>query len=316
MMSCLDCPRRCQAQRTPQSPGFCGVSSPEGSFRVARIMVHPYEEPFISGRYGSGTVFFSGCALRCVFCQNASISRRGVGNDLDEAMLADQIMRLAAEGVHNINFVTASHYLRDMPRLIKRLRHMGLQLPLVWNSSAYETVESLQQLDGLMDIYLPDFKFHDGALSWQLAGATDYRPVAIKAIKEMVRQQPQTAYDEDGIMKRGTAIRHLVLPGQHRDSLRVIDTLAQIVPPDTPLSIMSQYTPPDDAKAAFLEAGLDERLSCALSRRITSYEYQKVIDRALERGFTRILTQDRSSATRQYTPDFKQPVIFDEQSVF
>lgn len=304
MSHCLDCPRHCLAQRTPQSPGFCGVCAPSGVFRVARIMAHPFEEPFISGQHGSGTVFFTGCALRCVFCQNEAISRHGVGQDIDQDTLVEAIREMVRQGVHNVNLVTASHYVRDMPGLIDHLKRDGCSVPIVWNSSAYESVDALRRLSGLVDIYLPDFKFHDSDLSQRLAGASDYRPVAVEAIREMVRQQPQPVFDENGLMKRGVAVRHLVLPGQWRDSLKVIDELSRILPLDTPLSIMSQYTPPGKGQTALGEAKLDETLTQSLRRRITTYEYRKVVDHALTRGFTRILTQDRTSAISAYTPDF------------
>jgi len=267
-------------------------------------MVHPYEEPFISGNRGSGTVFFSGCALRCVFCQNFSISQQGLGTEMAQSDLVSAILRLQATGVHNVNLVTASHYMADMPSLIGDLRAAGLSLPIVWNSSAYETVPMLQALAGLVDIYLPDLKFADAGLARQLAGASDYPVVAVRAIAEMIRQQPVPVFDRQGLLIRGTAVRHLVLPGQWRDSLMVIDILAKLVPLNTPLSIMSQYTPPADEQLDSVGSALSSGLAGELKRRITTYEYRKVIDHALMRGFTHILGQDRSSAVRDYTPEF------------
>jgi len=324
MIRCTDCPRSCLAERTPQSPGFCGVSAPAGCFRVAKIMLHHGEEPFISGSNGSdgsngsggsigtsgncggsGAVFFSGCALRCVFCQNDLISRQGLGEEINLDRLCSAILGLEAAGAHNVNLVTASHYVGSIPDLILALRAAGLTIPIVWNSSAFETVSSLRTLDGLVDIYLPDFKFADGSLSRQLAGAAHYSVVATRAITEMVRQQPKPVFDKTGLMRRGTAIRHLVLPGQWRDSLHVIDILSQLVSPDTPLSIMSHYTPPTMEQLDAAGAVLDSQMKSQLLRRITTYEYRKVIDHALARGFRHILAQDRSSAVKDYTPDFK-----------
>lgn len=325
--ACLDCPRRCRAERTPQSPGLCGVSAPAGRFRVARIMIHRFEEPYISGETGSGAVFFSGCALHCVFCQNDRISRQLAGRDLSLAELAEAIRRLAASGVANINLVTGSHYIASMPALLTALRQPDPDMPvpmppILWNSSAYETVDGLRTLEGLVDIYLPDLKFANAGLARQIAGAADYFEVAKKAIAEMVRQQPPAVFDEKGLLKRGTAVRHLVLPGQWRDSFQVIDALAELVPLDTPLSIMSQYVPPQQQetwteRSAGWEKGgessmasrdrwwtLPPELARSLSRRLTTYEYDKVLDHALSRGFTRILGQDRSSAASHYTPDF------------
>ena len=318
MTRCTDCPRSYLAERTPQSPGFCGVSAPAGLFRVAKIMLHHGEEPFISGSGrsggsigssgscgGSGAIFFSGCALRCVFCQNDLISRLGMGEEISLDRLCSAILSLAAAGAHNVNLVTASHYVTSIPDLILALRAAGLTIPIVWNSSAYETVSSLRTLEGLVDIFLPDFKFVDEPLSRQLTGAANYSSVATRAIAEMVRQQPKPVFDKKGLMRRGTAIRHLVLPGQWRDSIRVIDVLSGLVSPDTPLSIMSQYTPPPVEQLDAAGATLDPQLKSQLLRRITTFEYQKVIDHALARGFRHILAQDRSSAVKDYTPDFK-----------
>ena len=288
-------------------------------------MTHTYEEPYISGTTGSGAVFFSGCALHCVFCQNDRISRQLAGRNLTQAELADAIRRLAASGVANINLVTGSHYIATLPALLKELRAPGggeearnfRMPPILWNSSAYETVTGLQGLNGLVDIYLPDLKFVNAELGRQVAGAADYFPVASAAIAEMVRQQPQAVFDAAGLLLRGTAVRHLVLPGQWRDSIRVIDALAELVPLDTPLSIMCQYTPPQLQDTWSERQGghsEDERLdrwwqlppdlARSLSRRLTTFEYEKVLDHAVRRGFSRLLHQDRSAADSSYTPDF------------
>lgn len=304
MIRCTDCPRCCLAGRTPQSPGFCGVCAPPGSFRVARIMAHHAEEPYISGTKGSGAVFFSGCALRCVFCQNYLISQQGIGREMDQEALTEEILRLQSAGVHNLNLVTGSHYLASMPDLIRGLRARGLEIPVIWNSSAYESASLLADLAGLVDIYLPDLKFVDASLARQLAGAEHYLKAATRAIAEMVRQQPVPVFDKRGLLRRGTAVRHLVLPGQWRDSLQVIDVLAELVPMNTPFSIMSQYTPPPDGQLVEAGGALSLDLAKQMRRRITTYEYRKVIDHALIRGFTHILGQDRTSAVRDYTPDF------------
>lgn len=289
-------------------------------------MTHRFEEPYISGDRGSGAVFFSGCALRCVFCQNDRISRGLAGRDLSQAELATAIRRLAASGVANINLVTGSHYSASLPALLVELRTPvqaagsrdaameAAMPPILWNSSAYETVQGLKGLEGLVDIYLPDLKFVDAALSREIAGAADYFVVAAAAIAEMVRQQPQAVFDAKGMLQRGTAVRHLVLPGQWRDSIRVIDALAALVPLDTPLSIMCQYTPPQaqdnwPAREAARDGAdawwrLAPELARSLSRRLTTFEYGKVIEHAVECGFSRILSQDRASADSRYTPDF------------
>ena len=297
---CTLCPRQCLAGRTSWSPGRCGAREAAGSFRVARLMVHHWEEPMISGTLGSGAVFFSGCNLGCLFCQNAAISLHGQGSELGSDQLAEAILQLAFLGVHNLNLVTASHYADRIPDLISRLRQAPLwqerPLPVVWNSSAYETVASLESIAGCIDIYLPDLKYFSSELAQNLAGAADYFAAASRAVLEMHRQQPKTIVSADGTMKQGLIVRHLVLPGHWRDSLKILDFLAANLPLDTPLSLMSQYTPPQGQvlRDAYPEMG----------RRLTSWEYSKVIDHALDLGFLNLLGQHRSAADPAYTPDF------------
>jgi putative pyruvate formate lyase activating enzyme len=263
-------------------------------------MAHHWEEPCISGTRGSGTVFFSGCALRCCFCQNRPISLAGNGRLMTLTELAAAIVNLAGQGVHNINLVTASHYADRLPRLAGLLKATptwaAKPLPLVWNSSGYESVNSLKNLQGIVDVYLPDFKYHDAVLARDLAHAPDYFAVAGAAVLEMARQQPVAVFDHEGILQRGLLVRHLVLPGHWRDSCRVLDFLAANLPPDLPLSLMSQYTPQPGQP---LPSGHAE-----LQRRLTTLEYQKVVDYALVKGFTRIFGQERTSAELGFTPDF------------
>lgn len=313
---CRLCPRQCLASRTAADPGFCGVAEPPGQFRIGRVMVHAWEEPFISGWRGSGTVFFSGCHLGCVFCQNTAISHRHQGTLLSQAQLVAAMQELASQGVHNFNLVSASHYAGDIPALVAELRSQGLQLPLVWNSSGYERVETLQSLAGLVDIYLPDVKFADPGLAGRLAGAQDYLPVTLAALAEMKRQQPVNVYayqaadpapgpvpgpgigaPAGAVLRRGLVVRHLVLPGCYRDSFQVLDAIAATLPLDTPLSLMCQYTPlPELAGRLANEPDL--------RRRLTTYEYRKVIDYAQKLGFTHLLGQERSASSAVFTPDF------------
>ncbi|MDD2456946.1 MAG: radical SAM protein [Eubacteriales bacterium] len=302
MSACRLCPRQCDAARTSQEPGRCGIRTGPGFFRVAKIMAHHWEEPYISGTRGSGTVFFSGCPLGCRFCQNHAISqpipdKPLPGTDFSVRELAFELVRLAGEGVHNINLVTASHFAQDVPALVRQLRSDGLDLPVVWNTSSYETVQALRALSGSVDVYLPDFKFWDRDVSAGLAHAPDYAHVATQAILEMQRQQPQTVFDPDGLMVRGVALRLLVLPGHHRDAFSIIDWIARELPPDIPLAIMNQYTPflnLQDQMADYPE----------MKRRVTTYEYQKVIEHAEQKGLTRLLGQERAAASAVYTPDF------------
>jgi putative pyruvate formate lyase activating enzyme len=311
-MKCDLCPRLCSAERTITEPGLCGVSTGPGSFRIAKTMVHHWEEPYISGTRGSGTVFFSGCALGCLFCQNHTISHSVAINDplsatktnpqtsvsdLSVAELLDRMAELAAAGVHNLNMVTASHYAADLPELIAALRKRGIHLPIVWNTGSYERVETLQTLAQSIQVYLPDFKIWDSTLSNNLARASDYASVAATAILEMHRQQPVLEFDQDGLLQKGVAIRHLVLPAHYRDSLQIIDWIAANLPADIPLAIMSQYTPVPALRPQL--ANVPEML-----RRVTTYEYNKVIEHAKAKGFTRLLGQRRESATTAYTPDF------------
>jgi putative pyruvate formate lyase activating enzyme len=294
---CQLCPRRCRAARTEQQPGWCGAAEPAGFFRVAKLMAQFWEEPFISGSRGSGTVFFSGCHLGCCFCQNEAISHRRQGTVMAQAELVAAMTELARQGVHNFNLVSASHYADQIPSLVSALRQQGLNLPIVWNSSGYETVASLRALAGSIDIYLPDCKFADGGLAMRLAGVADYLPVTLAAIREMHRQQPVAVYDQAGVMLRGLVIRHLILPGHYRDSCKVLEALARTVPLDTPLSLMRQYTPMPQLQAKL--AATPE-----LGRRLTTFEYAKVVDYALKLGFTKLLGQERTAATTAYTPDF------------
>jgi len=299
---CLLCPRRCGAARTPDDPGRCGSEEPvqSGLFRVASLMRHFWEEPCISGTDGSGTVFFSGCALGCCFCQNNSISHGRQGTTMTASQLAEEILKLHAQGVHNLNLVTAGHYADRLPQLISRLRNdarwQQRPIPVIWNSSGYETLEAITALAEAVDVWLPDFKFYDPQLASGLADAPDYFSVASQAILTMHALQPNLILNEEGMIQRGLIIRHLILPGQWRDSCRLLDFLAENKFQDVPLSLMCQYTPQTGSgqPAAFPE----------LKRRLTTFEYRKVLDYALDLGFTRVLGQERGAADAAYTPDF------------
>lgn len=306
MSACHLCPRACGASRTLENPGLCGIRTGPGLFRVARVMAHFWEEPYISGSRGSGTVFFSGCPLGCRFCQNHRISQLDQaqalpGTDLTMAALSQQMQELAAQGVHNFNLVTAGHFAADVPALVETLHQQGTRLPIVWNTSAYESVATLRRLDGFIDVYLPDFKFWDSSLSAGLSRAPDYARVAALAIGEMYRQQPVTVSDAEGLLVKGVALRLLVLPGHHRDAFKILDWISSELPSDCLLAIMNQYTPfPElfDSLADHPE----------MKRRLTTYEYDKVIEYAQKKGLSRLLGQERSAANARYTPDFPGPV--------
>lgn len=236
---CNDCPRQCGAKRLPETPaGLCRSPSLP---KVARAAPHYGEEPCISGPRGSGTVFFTGCNLRCVFCQNREISRGQGGETLTVEQLRDTLLRLRDQGVHNINLVTGAHFVRP---IAKALEGLELGIPVVWNSSGYESVESLRRLEGLVQVYLPDFKYWKKDLSKRYSFAEDYPAVAAAAIREMFRQTGPYALDDDGMLQKGVLIRHLILPGQDLNAMDVIDFAAEEFPAGSVLfSLMSQYTP-------------------------------------------------------------------------
>lgn len=303
---CRLCPRECLNIPSEEQPGRCHVPRAAGFFRVARLMVHPWEEPYISGSKGSGTVFFSGCSLGCLFCQNEAISHRAQGETMRSDQLLQAMEDLAARQVHNLNLVTASHYgdhlSRLLPVLKQRLKKRGRLIPVVWNSSAYEKTDMLAALadSESVDVFLPDLKFFDPELSGRLAAAPDYFARASQAILAMHRLRPDHQFSDDGLLLRGLALRHLVLPGAWRDSLTLIDFIAANLPPDTPVALMRQYTPPTNAR-------LREQIGAIMPRllhKVTSYEYDKVCEHAEKRGLKRLLFQEPASADSRFTPDF------------
>lgn len=284
-MICTLCPRRCGAERTAEAGGgFCRMP---GGLRVARAMLHHWEEPPISGQNGAGTVFFSGCTLGCVYCQNGDISAGGFGKDISTARLREIFEELIAQGAHNIELVTPTHFLPwILPALTPRL-----PVPVVYNCGGYERVETLRALEGLVDVYLPDLKYADGALAAELSGAADYFPVACEAIREMFRQVGPYVL-EDGLLTRGVVIRHLVLPGYLDDTRRVLDWIAEtFAPGDVLVSLMSQYTP-------------TANMTGRLARRVTAAEYRAAADYMRNCGITDGFVQERTSAEEAYTPAF------------
>ena len=290
MASCALCPRRCGVDRTAGQVGVCGVTD---TLRVARIAPHMWEEPPISGSRGSGTVFFTGCSLRCIFCQNRTISREGLGKTYTEEELTAAILSLRDQGVHNINFVTPTHYTSTIARILERIKPT-LGIPVVWNCGGYESVETLRLLEGLVDIYLPDFKYFSPDLSRDYSSAPDYPAIATEAVQEMYRQTgPYT--EEKDLAKRGVIIRHLVLPGCRADSMNVLRHIASILPPaEIRISVMRQYTPDFAADAPYKN----------LHRRVTDFEYTSVLDEAARLGLVGF-SQGKDAATKAYTPDFE-----------
>ncbi|HIZ20375.1 MAG TPA: radical SAM protein [Firmicutes bacterium] len=257
---------------------------------LARAALHTGEEPCISGTRGSGAVFFSGCPLGCVYCQNEPISRGRFGKAVTPARLADIFRELEAQGAHNINLVNPTHF---VPAILEALEQYRPAVPVVYNSSGYERVETLRRLEGAVDVYLPDLKYADSGLAARLSGAPDYFDYAAPAILEMARQTGPMALDGEGIARRGTLIRHLLLPGHTRNTIAVLDWLRDNKPDGVWLSLMFQYTPVNP-----------EPPDPALARRVTARECRKVWDALLERGLTDGYVQDRASATTAYIPEF------------
>ena len=284
-MICTLCPRRCGAERTEtEGHGFCGM--PAG-LRVARAALHLWEEPPLSGTRGSGTVFFSGCTLRCCYCQNREISAGGFGRAITTGRLREIFEELIAQGAHNINLVTPTHFL---PWILPALEPK-LPVPVVYNCGGSESVETLRLLEGKADVYLPDLKYADAALAARLSAAPDYFPAATAAIREMFRQTGPYVM-EDGLLKRGVMIRHLVLPGQLDNTRRCIDWVAQTFSPGQVLfSLMSQYTPQPGSEGP-------------LGRHVTAGEYRSAVDYMKNCGITDGFTQERTAAREEYTPPF------------
>ena len=289
-MICTLCPRRCGADRS-RSAGFCRLGD---TMRIARIAPHYWEEPPISGSRGTGAVFFSGCTLRCAYCQNGDISHRNQGRDFSPRELSDALKRLVDLGVHTISFITATPFI---PQLLSSLELWRPPLPLVWNTSGYETVSSLRLLDGVIDVYLPDLKHWSPRMGQLCAGAPDYFDATSAAIAEMCRQTGTPILDEDGIMLRGTLVRHLILPGLTGESMRLLTWIRDNLPAGTPVSLMRQYIPCNDVAIP------------GLTRRLTDREYARVRDHMLALGLPGFL-QEPDSADRDFVPVFNQPESF------
>lgn len=287
---CTLCPRNCGVDRTKGEIGFCGMSD---KIRVARAALHMWEEPCLSFKNGSGTVFFSGCSMRCIFCQNYEISTNRFGKNITVERLADIFLELQEKGAHNINLVSPTHFLPSIIEALKLAKKKGLFLPIVYNTSGYEKVSTLKQLEGLVDIYLPDMKYVSEGLSFSYSKAKDYRDVALLAIKEMVRQVGPSVFDEQGIMKKGVIVRHLLLPNQLEDSKRVVSSLYELFHDDIWFSIMNQYTPLPQVKDI-----------SSLNRKVTDEEYNQLIDYAISLGIKQAYIQEGETQSESFIPLF------------
>ena len=288
-VGCMLCPRKCGADRITHM-GAC--NAPILPY-IAKASLHMWEEPFISGKRGSGTIFFCGCNMKCVFCQNYDISTGIVGKQYDAQGIADIMLRLQDKGAHNINLVSPTPFVPVIMDAVMLARKQRLSLPIVYNTNAYETVETLKKLDGLVDIYLPDLKYTDSVISKKYSGTEDYFEYAALAINEMYRQCGMLILDGEGMAKKGIAIRHLVLPGSVDETRRVLDYISGHFPKDISLSLMSQYVP-------FYRAAEYP----PLDRPLLKKEYKRAIEYGFSLGLTNILTQQMSSATAEYTPVF------------
>ena len=287
--SCTLCPRNCHVDRTANQTGFCGMGE---SIQVARASLHMWEEPCISGTNGSGTVFFTGCNLKCVFCQNHSIAIGQKGKAVTPSRLADLFLMLQDKGAHNINLVTPSHYIPGIAQALTLAKEKNMTLPIVYNTSGYDSVQSLTMLDGLVDIYLPDFKYVSGTLSQRYSHAPDYFEVASKSLAEMYRQVSDPVFEDD-LIQKGIIVRHLVLPGCTADSKEVIRYLYETYGDRIFISIMNQYTPVPHV-ASYPE----------LNRKITDAEYDEVVDYAIDLGVEQGFIQEGDTASESFIPDF------------
>ncbi len=288
--NCLLCPRKCGINRAAGQTGVCGVSA---EIRVARAALHYWEEPCISGEKGSGAVFFSGCSLHCVFCQNREISDGKVGKIISKERLRDIFLELKAKGANNINLVTPGQYIPDIVWAVRDARRYGMELPIVYNTSGYENADELKQLEGIVDVYLPDFKYMDSALSAKYSRAKDYPSVAKQAISEMVRQQPKVVIDDaTGLIQKGVIVRQLLLPGHVNDAKAILKYLHDTYQDSIYISMMSQFTP--IALKDYPE----------INRTVTRREYERLIDYAIKIGITNAFIQEGNVAKDSFIPAF------------
>lgn len=298
LTDCTLCPRQCHANRLAGQRGYCGKAA---GLVVARAALHMWEETCISGENGSGTVFFSGCNLGCIFCQNYKISRNGrqhgeqeIGTEITAGRLAEIFLELESQGANNINLVTPTHYVPQIIEALEIAKGEGMNLPVVYNTSGYERAETIRMLEGYVDVYLPDMKYMDPALAAEYSGAPDYPAYAKEALREMVSQTGEFRIEEEsGLMTRGVLVRHLVLPGHVRESREVIRYLHETYGNRILLSIMNQYTPMPQVR--------DHK---HLGRRVTKREYEKVVDYALELGVEYGYIQEGEAALESFIPEF------------
>lgn len=288
---CVFCPRACRADRHAGTKGFCGETY---TIRVGRAALHLWEEPCITGENGSGTVFFAGCTLRCVYCQNYALLQSGAGIAVTEQQLAETFLKLAEKGASNINLVTPDHFIPQILPAIRIARDSGLSLPFVWNLSGYETVEQIRMIEEYADIYLTDLKYLDPELAGRYSSAPDYPETAKAALAEMVRQKPLLKYEGSGTLKEGVIVRHLLLPSHVNASKAVLRYLHETYGEQILISIMNQYTP---------RPGIEENYP-ELGRRTTRREYERLVDYAISLGIENAFIQEGTTALESFIPAF------------
>lgn len=287
---CTLCPRRCGADRTSGGRGFCGAGD---GIKIARAALHYWEEPCISGEVGSGAVFFSGCTLGCVFCQNYDISTNGKGYGITEEELAAEFLRLQGEGAANINLVTPTQYLPGIVSSLDIAKSRGLDIPVVYNCGGYESAETLRELDGYVDVYLPDMKYYSDKYAVMYSSAKNYFETACSAIAEMYRQTGKCVFDENGLIKSGVIVRHLMLPGLLFESKKVVDYLYDTYGDNIWISLMSQYTPMEQVKNI-----------PSLNRFVPNGQYDALVNYCMDRGMSNVYVQQSDSADKCYIPKF------------
>ena len=294
---CNLCPRSCNVLRdTSSNRGYCKTTR---TMKVARYALHMWEEPCISGGNGSGAIFFSGCNLRCIFCQNMPISRGETGQEITESDLEKMIWNLVGQGADNINLVTPSHYSDNIAVVLERVRKDGMSLPVIYNTSSYEKTDAIKRLEGLVDVYLPDMKYLDNQLAFEMSGAKDYVETAKDAIAEMFRQTGKCQFDhESGLIKSGVIVRNLLLPLHTKNTKAVIKYLYENYGDEIFISIMNQYTPPS------FELAIPE-----LNRKVTEREYQSVIDYALDLGIKNAFIQEGETAKESFIPQWSDYLL-------
>lgn len=288
--NCTLCPRECKVNRVEGMRGYCGMDS---RIRAARAALHMWEEPCISGKKGSGAVFFSGCGLRCCFCQNRDIAIGDSGKEITLSRLADIFLELEQKGAANLNLVTGAHYVPQIISALEIAKEKGFGLPVVYNSSGYEKVETLRMLDGYVDVYLPDMKYADEKLAASFSHAEDYPRRAGAAIAEMVRQTGACQFKKEGYIRKGTIVRHLILPGHTKNSLAVLEYLHKTYGNDIFISVMNQYTP------VWKQEKYPE-----LNRKVTKREYEKVLNCAIKLGIENGYFQEGETAKESFIPKF------------